>query len=249
MDDNQKTILNKERDVGVLLLNNPPENYLEQPEFTGTEKLRDFVNSGIKALVIGSTGRHLSAGADLKIMRNSIKNINRFKNEMTEGSRLLNYVDELEIPVIAAISGVCFGAGLEIALACDIRICEEDSMFAFPEINHGLFPGLGGTQRLVRLAGRAVALELVLGGDMISAEKAKELHIVDEVVHKKKANDFAVELAKKLTDNRQLKVIKAVMLSIRNHEKLPVEEAIKKDAEMFAQLAKEALGDEIPAND
>ncbi len=249
MNSSAKTILKRDGDVGLILLNNPPENYIEQPGFIEPEKLQAFIDTGIKALVIGGTGRHFSAGAGLETMKKSIKDINNFGEQLIEGNRLLNYIDELNIPVIAAISGVCFGAGLEIALACDIRICEETALFAFPEINHELFPGLGGTRRLVELTGKATALDLVLGGDMITASKAKELSIVDEVVPKKQAIEHAVNTAGKLTENKSLKVINAVMQSIRNYKSLPFEEAIEKDAEVFARLALEALRNEKQADD
>jgi enoyl-CoA hydratase/carnithine racemase len=161
---------------------------------------------------------------------------------MEKGNRLLNYLDELEIPVIAAISGVCFGAGLEIALACDIRICEENALFAFPEANHDLFPGLGGSRRLAELTGKSTALELVLNGDMINAEKALELIIVDEVVEKKQALNHAIGLARKLTNNRSLDVIKAVMQSVNNSKVMTIEEVIKNDAQAFSKLARKSFG-------
>ncbi|NOX86806.1 MAG: enoyl-CoA hydratase/isomerase family protein [Chlorobi bacterium] len=249
MNSRPKIVLKREGETGVILLNNPPENYIEQPGFIDIEELQKFVGNGIKALVIGGAGRHFSAGAGREAMKESIKDINRFHTQLIEGNRLLNYIDELDIPVIAAISGVCFGAGLEIALACDIRICEENSLFAFPEINHKLFPGLGGTQRLAELTGKATAMELVLGGDMIAASKAKELGIIDEVIPKRKAIEHAVNMAGKLTENRPLKVINAVMQSISNYEKLTVEEAMKKEADMFAKLAQKAFEIEEPDDD
>ncbi len=241
MESGHKIILKKEGDVGLLQINNPPQNYLEQPDFVEFHELKEFVGTGIKTLVISGNGRHFSAGADLVSIKEQIKDINIFREQMEKGNRLLNYLDELEIPVIAAISGVCFGAGLEIALACDIRICEENALFAFPEINHDLFPGLGGTRRLAKLTDKSSALELVLNGDMINAKKALELRIVDEVVEKKQALNYSMGLAKKLTNNRSLDVINAVMQSLNNTEKMDIEEVIKKDALLFSKLALKSL--------
>lgn len=234
-------ILKRERDVGWLQINNPPENYLEQPEFIKIEELNFFIETGIKALVIEGVGRHFSAGADLEKLKDQIKDRNAFQDQLMKGNNLLNYIDELEIPVIAAISGVCFGAGLEIALACDIRICDENALFAFPEVHHDLFPGLGGAMRLVELTGRSVALELVLTGDMINAEKALELQIINTLVKKNEARECAVDLAEKITNNRPLKVIRAVMRSVNNSTSMSVDEQIKCDTKMFAELALKSM--------
>lgn len=242
MENGHKIILKKEGDVGLLQINNPPQNYLGQPDFVELDELEEFVGTGIKTLVISGNGRHFSAGADLESIKEQIKDISAFREQMENGNRLLNYLDELEIPVIAAISGVCFGAGLEIVLACDFRICEENALFAFPEVNHNLFPGLGGTRRMAELIGKSTALELVLEGNIISSEKALELHFVDEVVDKKQALYYSIDLAKKMTNNRSLDVINAVMKSINNSKAMDIDAVIKNDAMMFSELALKSLG-------
>lgn len=241
MNKTPRIILKREKDVGWLQINNPPENYLEQPDFIEIKELNNFIETGIKALLIEGSGRHFIAGADLEKLNEQIKDRKAFQDQLMKGNNLLNYIDELEIPVIAAISGVCFGAGLEIALACDIRICDENALFAFPEVNHDLFPGLGGVKRLVELTGMSAALELVLLGDMINAENAMELHIADAVVKKNEAKLFAVDLARKMTENRSLKVIHSVMRSVNNSKIMSADELIKHDTEMFAELAIESM--------
>jgi len=241
MNNTPRIILKREKDVGWLQINNPPENYLEEPEFIKIEELKKFIETGIKSLVIEGVGRHFSAGADLEKLKEQIKDRKAFQDQLMKGNNLLHYIDELEIPVIAAISGVCFGAGLEIALACDIRICDENALFAFPEVNYNLFPGLGGAKRLAELTGVSAALELALSGDMINAEKALELQIIDTLVKKNEARKFAVDLARKITDNRPLKVIRAVMRFVKTSTSMSVDEQIKYDTEMFAELALESM--------
>jgi enoyl-CoA hydratase/carnithine racemase len=177
----------------------------------------------------------------MEAIKNQLNRSNSFRIRLEKGNELLNYIDTLNIPVMAAISGVCFGAGLEIALACDIRIAEENSLFAFPEVNHKLFPGLSGTIRLAELSGKSTALELVLQGDLINAEKAKELGIIDTIVSKKEAKEYAFTLAEKITNNRPLSVINAVMNSIHNFRQLSTDERIKSDIRMFVKLALENL--------
>jgi len=243
MKSDHRTILKRDGDIGLLEINNPPQNYLEQPEFVKLDELKKFVGTEIKALVISGTGRHFCAGANIESIKDQIKDANVFHKQMEKGNRLLNYINDLEIPVVAAIRGVCFGAGLEIALACDIRICDESALFAFPEVNHDLFPGLGGVSRLIQLTGKSVALELVLEGDMINAKKASELQIIDKLAEKKQALDYSIVLAKKIINNRSLKVINAVMKSIHNSEKMNMDEVAKNDAEMFSKLAFESLAE------
>jgi len=235
----------RDADIGLMEIKNPPQNYLERPDFIEINKLIIFVEGGIKALIIYGSGRHFSAGADLDSIKEQIRDSNAFQEQMEKGNHLLNYIDELNIPIIAAISGVCFGAGLEIALVCDIRIAAQNTLFAFPEINHNLFPGLGGTRNLAKITGQSKALELVLNGDMINTEKALELHIVDEVVEKKQALEHTTRLAKKMTDNNSLAVIKAVMQSLSNSGKLELEAQIKSDARAFTDLAFKAMGGEV----
>lgn len=240
---NQKSSVNMKRedDIGLLEINNPPENYLDRPDFIDLTTLKEFTGSGIKALVISGVGRHFSAGADLKSIKQQIKQSNSFQESLKKGNYLLNFIDEMSIPVIAAISGVCFGAGLEIALSCDIRYCDKKSLFAFPEINHELFPAMGGYKRLATLTGKQAAIEMIIKGDMINAEKASELSIVEGIVDEMNVEAYSSHFAKAITRNRKLKVIKAIMKSISNHEKLSNSEAIIEDAAMFTSLAKDAF--------
>lgn len=235
------TVIKRKGDVGILLINNPPENYLQHPEFIGLDKLRTFVGTGIKALIISGTGRHFSAGADLKLMRQQIEKINVFQNDLEKGNELLNFIDDLNIPVFAAISGVCFGAGLEIALASDIRVSEKNALFSFPEVNQELMPGMGGIRRMVNLIGSAGAIELVTKGDMIDAEKARQLKIIDRLFPGKVAFDQALDLAEKMTKNRPLQVINSIMESIRFAKTHSREESVKHDAKLFGKLALKAF--------
>ena len=88
-------------------------------------------------------------------------------------------------PVIAAVNGPCFGAGLELALACHIRLCSEKARLGLPELSIGVIPGLGGVERLIRVIGEAKAIEMILLGDIISAPRALELNLVNRVFPKK----------------------------------------------------------------
>ena len=101
-------------------------------------------------------------------------------------------------PVIAALNGLALGGGLELALACDLRIASENAKFAFPEVGLGIIPGGGGTQRLQKIVGQGLAKELLFTGDMFTAEQAHNWHIVNKVVPTGEVLSAAKELAEKL---------------------------------------------------
>ena len=238
----EEIIVRRVEEIGLMEINNPPHNYLERPDFIKLETIKKFVNTGIKALIISGTGRNFSAGANLISIQRQIKDKKQFHEQLIKGNQLLNYLDELDIPVIAAISGVCFGAGLEIALASDIRYCEKDSIFAFPEVNNDLIPGLGGIRRMISITGKSTALDLILEGNMINAEKSLELKLVDRIVEKKKVAEYAVTMARKMTINRPLKVIQSIMRSVHNAGILESEALIREDARLFTELALDLNG-------
>ena len=233
------TELKRIGDIGILKLNDPPENYLINPEFIEPDTLKNFIKSGIKGLIITGAGRHFSAGADLNLIIAKIHEPDILKNSLIKGNQLLSYIENIEIPVIAAISGVCFGGGLEIALSCHIRIASKKALFAFPETNHNLIPGLGGISKTERLSGRLNSLKLILSGDTVNAKTALDLKLVDEIIEQRNIKDYALDLINSITTDRSLKIINAIMKSINNSRNMSYEDAMLKDAEIFCQLARE----------
>ena len=107
-------------------------------------------------------------------------------------------------PLIAAVNGMCFGGGFEIALMCDIIIASENAQFGLPEIKLGVIPGAGGTQRLTRLVGKSKAMEMILSGVPISAKDAKEWHIATSVHSREKLVEETLSLAKKIAAHSQI---------------------------------------------
>lgn len=231
--------LKRIRDIGILELNNPPENYLMNPEFIALDSLRNFVESGIKGLIITGAGRHFSAGADLESIFSKANESDTLKNNLTKGYQLLSYIENLKIPVIAAISGICFGGGLEIALSCHIRIASTKALFAFPEANYDLIPGLGGISKTEKLAGQQSTLKLILSGDTINVKTAMDLKLIDEITEQKNVLEYTLGFLDNITADRSLKIINAIMTSINNSRNMSYEDAMLKDAEIFCQLAKE----------
>jgi len=145
-----------------------------------------------RALVItGSGSKTFSAGADVTEL-DGIGN-NGAREQMRYGQRVFDRLEALPIPVIAAINGYALGGGLELAMACDIRIAAHTAVLGQPEILLGNLPGWGGTQRLPRLVGRGIANELIFGGESITAARAYEIGLVNRVVDDAAA--AAVEVA------------------------------------------------------
>ena len=228
-----------EDSTGILALDNPPQNYLFQPEFIPLNLVKEWVEANdLKSLIIKGTGRHFSGGAkleDIFVMSGSEASM---QFQMGKGKELLAYFENLDIPVVAAIGGICFGGGLEIALACHIRFCSENVLFAFPETNHGLIPGLGGTVRLGRKLPMPESLKMILGGDMINAEEALALNIVDRIIREEDLLAYTLRFLKKITHDRPLNIIKAVMQVLKNARTMDPAEAMQEETRMFVRLAR-----------
>ncbi|MCX6244191.1 MAG: enoyl-CoA hydratase/isomerase family protein [Bacteroidetes bacterium] len=231
--------VNKEG-IGILTLKNPPQNYLMEPEFISRQVLDEWIRADeLKGLVIAGAGRHFSGGARLEDIFSMAEAEAPMEVEMEKGKNLLSCIRELNIPVIAAINGVCFGGGLEIALACHIRFCTENALFAFPESNHGLMPGLGGTVMLGERLPFPESLKMILGGDMINAEEALSMKIVDSIIKASDPVDYSLGFLKKITEGRSLIIIHYVMQALKNAKELPPEDALKEETRMFAELARQ----------
>ena len=225
-------------DIGILTLTAPPQNFLADPEFIPLELLRELTRvETLKGILISGQGKHFSAGGDLENLFRLAGSEEVLRARMKAGNNLLTYLESLNLPLVAAIRGICFGGGLEIALACHIRICSENAVFAFPETNHNIMPGLGGTHRLPAITGTGNAMQMILGGDMINAEEALELGIVDQVVSKDDLLTHSFGLLYKMTHDRPVPVIRSVMQALRNAETLPAEDAIREETRLFCELA------------
>jgi enoyl-CoA hydratase len=223
--------------IGFLTLNNPPENYIDDPEFISMDLLEEILRDKlVKGIIIKGSGRHFSAGADIGNLKQLAKNETLLFEKMTNGKQLLSIIENFQVPVVASISGACFGGGLEIALAAHIRICSENALFAFPETNYNIIPGLGGTLRLSQLTGEARAIEMLLSGEIINSQWALENKMVDYVVPSKELHEFSWNFLKKMTSDRDIDVINSVMRSIHNSRNMPFEEAMKEETKLFCHL-------------
>jgi enoyl-CoA hydratase/carnithine racemase len=142
-----------------------------------------MLSEKVDAIIITGKGKVFSKGADLSEIDSSSHAITI--KTLAFGNEIYTFISKLTKPVIAAINGPCLGGGLELALACHLRVCSEKARIGLPELTAGVIPGLGGTERLVRIVGEGKALEMILLGDMISASRAFELNLVSRVFPKK----------------------------------------------------------------
>lgn len=226
--------------IGILSLKNPPSNELPTPEFIPLALFEQWTAAGsLKGLIIKGEGKNFSAGGKLEAIFEAVNDSETLKTMMDDGIDLLNYIQNLEIPVIAAINRVCFGGGLEIALACHIRVASENALLAFPEVNQNLMPGMGGTFRLPAFAGFSPSAKIILGGDIVNAPDAKALGFIDHIAPKDQAFEYAWMLMRKMTHDRPVKVIKSIMKALKNASVLTQDEAIKEETLLFCSLAKD----------
>lgn len=189
--------------IWIVTLDNPPANTLSLPMLDELEAVceRFSVDASARVLILTGAGeRAFSAGADINEIM-SIDSPKRGRQLAERGHKLCNKIEHIEKPVIAAINALCLGGGNEIAMACHMRIASENAKFSQPEINIGIIPGFGGTQRLRRLVGASRALKLILTGDVVSATEAFTLGLVDEVVAKGQVLNQTTALAKRIIRN------------------------------------------------
>jgi enoyl-CoA hydratase len=182
-------------------------------------------NRAVRVVIISGEGNAFIAGADIKEMQALAAKPAAIRTFTEFGQGILRDIETLPQPVIAAINGFAIGGGLELALACDIRIASSDARLGFPEVGLGILPGLGGTQRTTRLAGRGVASELVFTGDLIGAEEAARMGLLNRVVAPAQLMETARQLADRIASRAPVAVAKA-KASILATQQLPLDEGL-----------------------
>ncbi len=225
-----------ERQVAILTLNNPPANSLTIRLLGDFLQLLDRAElDGVRAVVIVGAGRVFSTGVDPTEL-GTLRSAEEGRLRSRQGQELLSRIERASTPVIAAINGLCLGGGLELALACHIRFCGDRARLGLPEVQLGIIPGLGGTQRLPRLVGLSRALDLILTGETIGAERAFQIGLVDRIVSRKDVLEEAVALARRLA-GRDPSVVDAVLRTVRDGMELPIEAGLELEAKAFGRLA------------
>jgi enoyl-CoA hydratase/carnithine racemase len=224
--------------VGTITIDHPPVNAFDR---TTMAELADAIDEAlghaeVKAIVITGAGQMaFVAGADINELK-AVAGSDTVRELSLAGQGVFNRIERAHKPFIAAINGVCLGGGLELALACHVRIAGDRVKLGQPEINLGIIPGWGGTQRLSRIVGRAKAIEIILTGDAITAQEAYRLNLVNRVVPAGEVLKTAKDLARKLVAKPGMAVA-AALQAIDQGLDMPLDQALAQEANLFAQLA------------
>lgn len=194
----QTLLFEQDGGIGIIKFNRPKVlNALNRTVLEELNELLDSVREDASIHVViltGNSEKSFVAGADIPVMLPM--NVQEGKEFAYQGQALLHKMEEFEKPIIAAINGFALGGGTEISMACDIRIASEKAKFGQPEVKLGIIPGFGGTQRLPRLVGRGMAKLLIFSSQMIGAEEALRIGLVEKVVVHDALMDEAIALAK-----------------------------------------------------
>jgi enoyl-CoA hydratase len=188
----------------------------------------------IRAIIItGAGNKAFAAGADIRELASMTAP--DLQEQARRGQAVFMLIEQLDKPVIAAINGVAFGGGCELALACTLRVAAENAMFGQPEVNLGLIPGFGGTQRLPRLVGRSRALDLLLTGRSIDAGEALRIGLVDRVVPAPSLLDEVRALATTLSAKAPL-AVRRILEAVRRGAALALAEGQALEASLFGVM-------------
>lgn len=174
------------------------------------DEVQDKINELHGLIITGAGSKSFVAGADISefvgLSRKEGIALGR------KGQSLFSEIEKLNIPVIAAVNGFALGGGCELAMACHIRVAGTNAKFGQPEVNLGLIPGYGGTQRLIHYIGRGKAIEMLMTGDMISADEAYRLGLVNHVVEPGKEIEKSMEIIEKIAKKAPLAIQKIIKI-------------------------------------
>ncbi len=233
-----------EKEIALITLNRPEKlNALDTKTRMEISEALDEVEEKARVLIITGKGKAFAAGADINELskRTPFEYIRLSKY----GTWLNNRIENLDIPVIAAVNGYALGGGCELAMACDIRIASEKAKFGQPELNLGIMPGVGATQRLPRLVGLGMAKKLVFTGEIIDAHEAFRIGLVEEVVEHERLMERCLEIAKTIASKPPL-AIKVVKKAINATRTMGLEDGLRYEVALASLLfstedAKEGL--------
>jgi len=235
--------------VGVITLDDPPANTYtyEMNRQLDDAILKARMDTGVHVIVLtGSGEKFFSAGANIKMLA-SVDPTFKYYFCLHANETLLRLEHTPKL-VIAALNGHTVGGGLEIAMAADLRIARRDAgKIGLPEINLGVLPGTGGTQRLSRLVGKSRAIELIVTGNTFSFEEAKEMGIINDIFERENFMENVLEYARQFCPpNKAAKAVGNIKRSIQTGWEIPMESALAVERELQALLfnsqdAKEGL--------
>ena len=223
--------------VAVLTIDNPKVNALSQAVMRELDAtLETVVNDSASKVIILTGGGSFAfiAGADVTEIA-QITNGAQGAEMAAKGQAVIDKIEHSPKPVIAAINGICLGGGNELAMACHLRVASDRARFGQPEINLGIIPGFGGTQRLTRLVGKAKATELILTGDLISAQEALRIGLVNLVVPPEQVLKSAKDLGRKIASKGAV-AIRLCLQAIEEGLSRSLADGLALEAKLFGQV-------------
>jgi enoyl-CoA hydratase len=229
----------KEDRIAVVTINRPPANALSHATLKELDALLDDLerDGQVKAIVLTGEGRFFIAGADIKEFTQLLPT--DAEAMAKTGQQLFERLETFPKPVIAAINGACLGGGLELAMACHIRLAAPEAKLGLPELNLGIIPGFGGTQRLPRLVGRGKATQMILTSEMIDGEEALRIGLVEAVYPLEQLLDEAKKLAGVIAQKSAV-ALRLALEAVHAGTVRGKAEGMQREAELFG----EAFGSE-----
>ncbi|HEV7908953.1 MAG TPA: enoyl-CoA hydratase-related protein [Pseudonocardiaceae bacterium] len=227
--------------IATVTFGQPPLNLLSKTvKATLTQAFLELgERTDVRVVVLrGAGSQAFSAGADVTEFPERIRDGNA-RQVSENGHRMAEAITGCGKPVIAAIDGYAFGAGLEVALCADLRLASDRSRFAFPEVNRGVFPGNGGSQLITRLVGPARAKELMLLGSQIDARQAHSMGLVNRVLPASELYDAAAELSAELAE-RPATATRFIKRLVDEGGELPMADALELEARLFGEVFRTA---------
>ena len=235
MSNSYETILVERRGAVAIVTINRPEkrNALNiQTRAEGADILDELrSDESIRVAVLTGAGdKAFIAGADIAEFaeRSAIQ-----QREVMLDRSLFNAIDSFPKPIIAMVNGYCLGGGCEVALACDLRIASDKASFGQPEINLGIIPGGGGTQRLTRLVGEGKAMEMILSGEIINAETAFAIGLVNHVVPSDQLETKTMEIANRIAEKSPV-ALRLAKESVKLASRSNLDEGLRREVDLFA---------------
>lgn len=219
--------------IATVKINNPPVNALSARVMGELDRTLDELGDA-KVIIITGEGSLFSAGVDIKELA-GIASGEEAREFSENCHRVFRKFETSGRPVIAAINGHCLGGGLELALCCHIRLASENARLGLPEINLGIIPGAGGTQRLPRTVGNSMALEMILTGEPLSAREAYTCGLVNRVTKLESLMEEALFLAKRIAA-KPAAAVSFIIEAVENGRSMPLELALELESKLFGEV-------------
>lgn len=243
MSDYQHIKVKVEDNVATLTLASPPVNALSPAVLKEIQTALDqFAQQKARAVIVTGSGTNaFCAGADVKAMRELETSPEKAAEFLMLGVETFNKVENFPAPVIAAANNLCLGGGLELILACDIRVSSDRARFGLPEVTLGLVPSWGGTARLPRVVGAGNAKELIYTGQLVNAQAALRIGLLNKVVPDGDEVRAALDIAKRVAT-------KASPVAVKN-AKVAINEGLNQDIETALSASEKVMGEVMTSKD